>query len=89
MISGRELDQRSTEINTPLTELHGLGNQAVDLPEKFPRRRAVKKYLNDVMKLVQHIRKSGSSGRKLQLYGENEDKGKPRIRLGRMLGLSG
>lgn len=78
LISGRELDQRCTEINTPLTEHHGLGNQAVDRPEKFPRSRAVKKYLNDVMKLVWRIGRAGSSGKNLQLYRENEDKGKAR-----------
>lgn len=80
LISGLELDQRSTEINTPLFgELHGLGNRVVDLSENFPRSRAVKKYLNDVMKLVWLTGRAGCSAKKLQLCGENEDKGKARI----------
>jgi len=40
------------------------------------------------MKLVRHTGRAGNSGKKLQLYRKNEDKGKAKIRLGRMLGLS-
>lgn len=62
--------------HTTSTEFNGLGNQAFDLPEKFLRSRVVKKYLNDVTKLVWHTGRTRSSGKKLQLYRENGDKGK-------------
>lgn len=73
--------------HTTSTELHGLGNQAVHLPAKSPRSKAVKKYLNDVMELGWHTGRAGSSGKKLHLYRENEDQGKAKIFLGRMLGV--
>lgn len=66
-------------------ELHGLGNQAVDLPEKIPGSEAVKKHLNNVIKHVWHT--EGCEGEAAALH--KKMKGKARIPFRRMLERSG
>lgn len=68
--------------------LHGLGNQTVDLPEKFPISEAVKSYLSDVIKRVWHTERAREFWEEAAALQKNM-KGRARIHFRRILELSG